>query len=363
MGGAGKLAECSAPGFAMEKFLYEKQTCSNKHFGEEQEKKDEKIREEKILQLKDELKAESKAKESHKLLYASLLREHKNTRQQLTEARLHIDRLRLGTNADIHRHCIITHSQLENSCIPKNLSDMANCQVKPPLQHIPRSSHFPPSPSPLFPYTLPLSSDHNSCNYSLSPIPDEDNHTQCDDSFSCSISDSNKSSEEDDKKHSVEREFENDEDLVQIPSNTVASLQQISRLHQEIANLQDILQTNDVSFDYIHSQLMHIQQQHQELVRCVDEIVKYQMKNNEDEEDNISKFILQEEVCLCYIQLIFIQTVTSYLLCNVFTVVEASTRTERLQFDIATESSRSTTAICRRKGQVILTFFTVLYTF
>lgn len=45
----------------------------------------------------------------HNQLYSTLLREYEDTRLQLAEARLHIDRMRFGRNVDLHRQYVIRH--------------------------------------------------------------------------------------------------------------------------------------------------------------------------------------------------------------------------------------------------------------
>lgn len=45
----------------------------------------------------------------HNQLYTTLLREYEDTRLQLAEARLHIDRMRFGRNVDLHRQYVIRH--------------------------------------------------------------------------------------------------------------------------------------------------------------------------------------------------------------------------------------------------------------
>ena len=49
--------------------------------------------------------------QKHRRLYATLLREYEDTRLQLAEARLHIDRLRFGRNVDIQNHFVIRHGR------------------------------------------------------------------------------------------------------------------------------------------------------------------------------------------------------------------------------------------------------------
>ncbi len=59
--------------------------------------------------------------QKHRRLYATLLREYEDTRLQLAEARLHIDRLRFGRNVDIHNHYVIRHGR-------ERLRDRPHCR-------------------------------------------------------------------------------------------------------------------------------------------------------------------------------------------------------------------------------------------
>ena len=64
-----------------------------------------------IQRLERDLVQEARSSRKHKQLYVTLLREYEDTRLQLAEARLHIDRLRFGANVNINRHYVINHTR------------------------------------------------------------------------------------------------------------------------------------------------------------------------------------------------------------------------------------------------------------
>ena len=195
----------------------------------------------------EQLKLES---QDTKQLYASLLREYEDTRHQLAEARLHIDRLRLGANIDIHRHYILNHSTVENATYRPRISAIIDCSTLPPI-------------------TLPLPTTRSTAN---TIVKDKnicktatmiENGTQC-------YQDITTSEDEDDTK--IE------------PHNTSENLQQIAKLQHQLVALCDKTKESDISLDDIYSELIGLHQLHQDLASNVNSWKE--TNGNDDDDDN-----------------------------------------------------------------------------
>ena len=97
-----------------------------------------------VMFLEDELKVECEEAERQRQLYSTLLREYEITRQQLAEARLHIDRLRFGAHVDVYKHYIITHTLVpKETSLPQRIAiilQRGNPDLPPLTELSPRGS-------------------------------------------------------------------------------------------------------------------------------------------------------------------------------------------------------------------------------
>ena len=118
--------------------------------------------------------------QKHKRLYSTLLREYEDTRLQLAEARLHIDKLRFGRNVDIQRHYIIRHyseGDYGNSTGPVMPllcpSQSDKCFSSPSLTHS-------PSTTPNSPVSACCQQEDNDSDHELHPSNDQELHSSND---------------------------------------------------------------------------------------------------------------------------------------------------------------------------------------
>ena len=194
----------------------------------------------------EQLKLESQAT---KQLYTSLLHEYEDTRHQLAEARLHIDRLRLGANVDIRKHYILNHSTVENATFRPRISAIVDCNTLPAI-------------------TLPLPTTRSTGNTIL-----KDKHvckaaTMIENGTQC-YQDITTSEDEDDAK--IE------------PHNTSENLQQIAKLQHQLVALHDKTKESHISLDDIYSELIGLHQLHQDLASNVN---SWKETNGNDDDDN-----------------------------------------------------------------------------
>ena len=195
--------------------------------------------------LEDELKVECEEADRQRQLYSTLLREYEVTRQQLAEARLHIDRLRFGAHVDVYKHYIITHSLVpRNSSLPQRIAAILQ-RGNPDLQ----------SPAEL--------SARDSCSESV------------------------------DRANSVAK----------LPNYLVAEMERqtspkIAELVQKIYSLQQhVLDVegaidSDISFEELRQRLSQVQEQHRDLSKSVTNLL-----SDSDEEMGVEvRNVIQEEV-------------------------------------------------------------------
>ena len=184
-----------------------------------------------------------------KQLYASLLHEYEETRHQLAEARLHIDRLRLGANVDIHKHYILNHNTVENATIRPRISAIVDCNTLPTIT-------LPLPATRLIANTIV--NDKHVCKAAMMT----ENGTQCYQDITTS---------------------EDEDDTIIEPHNTSENLQQIAKLQHRLAALHDKTKDSDISLDDIYSELIDLHQLHQDLASNVN---SWKETNGNDDDDN-----------------------------------------------------------------------------
>lgn len=89
-------------------------------------------------QLQDSLRVEAASREHAREPYATLLKEYQETRKQLAEARLHIDRLRFGSNFTVNHYLelLYTQSQRNQNSLSHGYPSRVNscCSLPRPAQ-------------------------------------------------------------------------------------------------------------------------------------------------------------------------------------------------------------------------------------
>ena len=173
--------------------------------------------------LEDELKVECEEAERQRQLYSTLLREYEITRQQLAEARLHIDRLRFGAHVDVYKHYIITHTLIpKDASLPQRIAAIlqrGNPDLPPLTELSPRGSSSGSEDRADFTASFP--------NYLV-----------------------------------AEMERQTSPKLAEL-------VQRIYNLQQHVVGLEAAINSDNVPFEELRERLSHVQDQHRELSKSV----------------------------------------------------------------------------------------------
>lgn len=196
--------------------------------------------------LEEELKIECKQTDRQRRLYSTLLREYEIIRQQLAEARLHIDRLRFGAHVDVYKHYIITHSLVpRDSSLPQRIADILQRRD--------------PSLAP------------------LSELNPGDSSSEAEDRMNPSVH----------FPRYLVTEMES-----QVSPEVAGLVQNIYSLQQHVATLEGGIKRENVPFEELRQRLTYVQEQHRVLSKGVANV----LSNTDEEVGEEIRSVLQEEV-------------------------------------------------------------------